>query len=428
MKHKVEVVTLPNGAKGLLIDVPDATVMNFDFNFRAGDYLSPAGKWDVAHILEHMVQGANKRFEKSSDFSKEFCRNGAYYNASTGTYDMSYEAECADFEAERILDLFCLTIEAPLLLKSEFLAEKSNIKEELKGLSNNHFWSLSLNLGAAMGFCEINYVEREKMLVNINLADVKKHYKNTHVASNLRFFIAGNISGRRHKILDRIKSMTLAPGTGRIDIVDEKLKGTAKPLLLSNPTVENVYYRWETVLDHVLTDPEDYASAALLGTLLGTMHSRIFGRARELGMVYSIHYGKYRTKNNQVWWIGGQVSPDNIYELFKLMSSELKSVARGNFTQKEIEEARQYALGNFQRSAQTVGQLLGGYYGRFVYEDQIEDYDKVPDMINAVTKKQVIESAKMLLNKNNPWGLGFYGATAKIKPDRLNTIIKNTYI
>ena len=68
MKHSVELVELASGAKGLLIDIPDASVVSFDFNFRAGDYLSPKGKWDTAHIMEHLVLGANSRYKKSRDF------------------------------------------------------------------------------------------------------------------------------------------------------------------------------------------------------------------------------------------------------------------------------------------------------------------------------------------------------------------------
>jgi hypothetical protein len=37
MKHTVEEIRLKNGARGLLIDVPDATVMSFQVQFRAGN-------------------------------------------------------------------------------------------------------------------------------------------------------------------------------------------------------------------------------------------------------------------------------------------------------------------------------------------------------------------------------------------------------
>ena len=428
MKHSVVKVRLNNGAEGLVIDVPDATVMCYDFNFRAGDYLSPKGKMDTAHILEHMVLGANKRYKKSSDFSKEFSKNGAYNNASTGKFHMSYEAECADFEAFRILDLLCVAIESPLLLESEFIAEKANVCEELKSRRNNHFSELSLTMGEAMGQCELTYGERAKQLGDINLSDIKKHYQKTHYAGNLRFFIAGNIGNRKNDILARIENMDIKSGGERLALPDEKLKSITNPLNIKNDSVENVFYRWETVQSHVLSDPEDEATGAFFATLMGTMHSRIFGAARERGLVYGINYGQYRTKNNSIWWVAGQVLPQNIDKLFTLISSELKSVANGNFTSQEMADARSYALGSFQKSIQTVSRLLYHYYGKFVFDGEIDDYYKVPAAIKAVTDKKVISMAIQCLQSSNLWGLGFLGATEEIDTNKLNKTIKSTYM
>lgn len=428
MKHTVTKVRLKNGAEGLVIDVPDATVMCYDFNFRAGDYLSPKGKMDTAHILEHMVLGANKRYKKSADFSKEFSKNGAYNNASTGKFHMSYEAECADFEALRILDLMCVAIESPLLLKSEFIAEKANVYEELKSRRNNHFTELSLNMGEAMGQCELTYGERAKQLANITLLDIKNHYQETHFAGNLRFFIAGNIGSRRQDILDRIENMDIKPGGERLVLPEEKLKALKTPLNIINDTVENIFYRWETVQSHVLSDSEDEATGAFFATLMGTMHSRIFGIARERGLVYGLNYGQYRTKNNSIWWVAGQVLPQNINSLFSLISSELNSVAKGNFTCQEMQDARAYALGSFQKSIQTVSRLLYHYYGKFVFDGEIDDYYKVPAAIKAVTNTKVINMAKQCLQSNNLWGLGFLGAIDQIDTVKLDKIIKSTYI
>ena len=39
MKHSVEEIILKNGAKGLFVHVPDATVLDVYLNFRAGEYL-----------------------------------------------------------------------------------------------------------------------------------------------------------------------------------------------------------------------------------------------------------------------------------------------------------------------------------------------------------------------------------------------------
>jgi predicted Zn-dependent peptidase len=147
MKHSVEEVVLLNGSRGLLIHVPNATVMSYDFEFRAGhDYCNNEDIYETPHIMEHMVLGANDAFPNARIFNAELEKNGAYSNASTSVYEISYEAECADFEWERILELMLLAITKPLFLADEFEAEAGNVREELTARSNNPFRHLSLEL------------------------------------------------------------------------------------------------------------------------------------------------------------------------------------------------------------------------------------------------------------------------------------------
>ena len=121
LKHSVEEVVLKSGAKGLFIDVPDASVMSFRINFRAGDIYTPSSeKWETAHIMEHLSLGANKKYPKARDYQMELDKNGAYSNASTAQAEMIYEGECADFEWEHFAELFVLGISKPLFLEDEF--------------------------------------------------------------------------------------------------------------------------------------------------------------------------------------------------------------------------------------------------------------------------------------------------------------------
>jgi len=146
MKHTVSELILPNGIRGLLVHIPDAQVMNFELNFRAGEYLVEEKKWEVPHLMEHILLGANTRFPRARDFQAEIEKNGAYSNASTSVYDITYEAECADFEWERVLELLIVSITEPLFLREEFTAEFGNVREELTARANNHFRHLSLAL------------------------------------------------------------------------------------------------------------------------------------------------------------------------------------------------------------------------------------------------------------------------------------------
>jgi predicted Zn-dependent peptidase len=422
MQHSVEQVELKNGAKGLLIDVLNATVMSFDFNFRAGDYLAPQGKWDTAHIMEHMVLGANKRYKSSIEFSKVFEQNGAYSNASTGSYHMSYVAECADFEAERILDLLCLSIEAPAFLRSEFKAEKANVREELKSRRNNHGHELSLAVSSRMGLSDLPYTERAKQLDAITLEDVVTHYKKTHTTSNLRFVIAGDIQKNRASIVERLEAIELTKGKGRIELPDEPLKTVVEPLVNQKSDVENLYYRYEVGLG-ILMKMEQIDAIGALGLLLfGSMHSRVFGKAREQGLVYGINYGDYGSRDTSLFYIGGQVLPENIEKLFVLISKELHAVADGGLTQEELDAIKLSSLGSFKRGTQTVGQLVDSYSPWFVFYDKVEDYYEVPNRINTLTVESIVKEAQRII-AHDTYSIGFAGDTKGIDARKLAKIL-----
>src|ERR1700755_1801610 len=226
MKHTVTEISLKNGAKGLLIHVPDASVMSFEFNFRAGEYLVlDPNKWETPHLMEHMLLGANERYPKSRVFQAEIEKNGAYSNASTSVYEISYEAECADFEWERILELMLLAITKPLFLADEFEAEAGNVREELTARSNNHFRHLSLELREQYGFMAKTDEERLKLMENVTVADVREHYERTHTSRNLRFISACNLTPKRQEAVQNALEHIGLPNNGtRIDLPNEKPK------------------------------------------------------------------------------------------------------------------------------------------------------------------------------------------------------------
>src|SRR4051794_5308622 len=179
MKHVVSEIVLKNGARGLLVHIPDASVMTFDLNFRAGEYLVEPEKWEVPHLMEHVLLGANELIPRARDFQAELEKNGAYSNATTGVYDITYEAECADFEWDRVLGMLLIAISKPLFLEDEFKAEFGNVQEEMAARSNNHFRRLSLEMREALGLIAKTDAERLELMDNVGVEDVRQHYKRT---------------------------------------------------------------------------------------------------------------------------------------------------------------------------------------------------------------------------------------------------------
>lgn len=418
MQHKVREVSLKNGVKGLLIDVPQATVMSYDFNLRAGYYLAEDGKWETPHVMEHLLCGANMEYRKARLFEAEVKKNGAYTNAYTNTYNVGYVGECADFEWDRVLNLIMLSMSKPMFLQTEFDAEMGNVKEELTGYLSNYFRQLGIALSERLGFLVTSDRTRLGKLSDITIDDVRKHYKKTHHLDNVRFAVAGNLKGRREELINIIEKKLELPSGEEIALPETKLKRQDTPLYVENTTVESLYVSFSMLLPRRISEPEIDALSALNGILTATMDSRILGEVRERGLAYYIFSSGSRGHDYSVWDFDFQVSPENAKAVLSIIVKHLKAVLNGDITQEDLKVSKNYALGSFQMGAQTVNSILNGYVYEYALTGETMDYYRVPDRIKRVTLPRV-SSIAQAFHDEALWDFGVLGGCGQAFVDDL---------
>jgi predicted Zn-dependent peptidase len=399
MKHTVEEVRLKNGAHGLLIDVPDATVMSFQFQFRAGNrYVADKSIYETAHIMEHMAFGANARFRDEHQFESEFTKNGAYHNAYTSDMSMVYVADCADFEWQRIFDLQRVSICQPRFNNDELEAEKGNVRSELTGYLNNHNRVLWPKVQQLLGEDVLTFNQRLKTIPQVKLKDIKEHHARTHTASNLRFVIAGRLLGRKSDIKRQLEEWELQEGERFEAPHDEFTAGN--PTLIRRKEASNLTFAWSMIVPRELTDEESDAMNCLDHILTGTMHSRIYGAARKKGLAYGMFSDTSVGFHDSSWDFGGQVNLDTASGLFDIIVRELRAVLEGKITEAEIDAAKSYALGRHQMGAQTVAQISNFYTNRYFADGVVKEYEKVPDSIKNTSRDLMITTAREFINHN----------------------------
>ena len=297
----------------------------------------------------------------------------------------------------------------PLFLKEEFEAEFGNVREELTARSNNHFRHLSLALRQSYGFAMKTDQDRLKLMANVELKDIREHYELTHTTSNMRFVIAGHLPIERRKLIKKaFDSIELPLGDGRFELTDERPISLEKPLYINNKTIENIYVYVDTFMSRRIRDPEVDALSLINTMLTETLYSRIFGAAREKGLIYGMSSGMEQTKDISGWWIGAQIMPKNAPALFDIIVRELTAVFKGKIKDEDITAAKQYAIGRYQRSGQTVGGTAAGYSNRYFFDDVIDDYYKIPERIKAVSRNRIIKITKEIFAENI-WGMGILG-------------------
>jgi predicted Zn-dependent peptidase len=261
--------------------------------------------------------------------------------------------------------------------------------------------------------------ERLELMNNVAIGDVREHYARTHTTPNMRFVIAGNITKKRRDTIDKLFANIELPEEGtRFDLPAERPTKLRKPVYVHNDTVENLYFYLDTFMHRRMSDTETDALNMANTMLTETLYSKILGAARERGLVYGMNSGLSQTRDATNWWFGAQVSDKNAPALFDIMVHELTQLVNGDIDEADIEATKQYALGRFQRSAQTVGGTAAGYASRYFFDDIIEEYERIPERIKAVTKDDIVAIARQFFH-DDLWGFGVLGACGEEFAEKL---------
>ena len=393
MKHSVEEITLKSGAKGILINIPGASVMSTRIQFRAGMMYAKNKKvYEIPHVVEHLAFGANAKFRDEQAFEAEFTKNGAYHNAWTSDVSVCYEAECADFEWERIMELQRVSICEPRFNEEELKSEKSNVRSELTGYMNDYYRLLWPKVQQAVGEDILDLSERIKTISNIELKDIREHYRRTHTAKNMLFVVAGKIRGRKRKIMRMLEDWNLKEGE-KFEIPVADLH-TSEAVSIRRKDASNVTFGFSLVTPRHLEPSEVFAMNCLNNILNGTTNSRIFGTARKRGLVYGMGSSIASNANSSYWDFDGEVNVENAEELFDLIQTELTKALNGEISEKDFDAAKSYALGRLQMGAQTVGQIADYYAESYFTNETIEKYYNMANLIRSVDKFKMVELAR----------------------------------
>ncbi|MDO4870806.1 MAG: pitrilysin family protein [Candidatus Saccharibacteria bacterium] len=425
MKHTVKEVVLKNGARGLFIDIPDATVMQYKFHFRAGNrQVKTPEIYETAHLMEHMSFGANAKFDCEQDYAAEFSKNGARNNAYTSDNSMVYLGVCADFEWERVLKLQQLAICQPRFSQSKLEAEQGNVRNELTGMLSSHSNLLWYKMQQILGDNILDLQQRLETINNIKLEDIVEHHTRTHTIENMRFLVAGRLANRERKLKQILESFRLPKG--ELLPIPKDEPHSHRAVLIKQQDGKSITFGISLILDRRLTKREAYVMMALNHILTGTTYSRIFGKAREKGLVYSMFSDYEQRYYDCSWDFAGQVMPETAEALFDLMIYELQQIAAGKIFKKEIDETKSYQLGSFQISTQTISQLVNFYTGTYFERDEIRSYATVPNYISKVSKAEIVALIKEFMT-NGHWALVGVGNVDQELIEKLNTKLQTVF-
>lgn len=419
MKHTYSELKLANGSRALLIDIPGSHVVNMVAGFNAGYMCAELDKAELPHLMEHTVAGANAKYASMKDFEAEIEKNGASNNAFTSHFFLGYEMECASFEFSRILELLTTEITTPAFKPIEIAAEVGNVREELnRNLTN--YGRVAYDQLAKKTLGRFSTEDGLSSLDSISRDDIIAYYRKTHTARNLRFIFAGDIKNNRKNIKLLESQLSAMPTGKRIPIVSEKPMHQQKPIL-KNVDIPQLYYHfWQ----HGPALPvSDEPALEILGIILtGRYKSWILGEARDRGLAYYVGSGSDTGIYHSNFSIMYNATPQNVPDLFRLIADKMSLAIAGQFTETEVDEAKNLLIGRRLRQYKTPGNLVSWYFYDFLGRDRINDFNDAIESIRKITPTDLARVTAKIFAKPN-WGLSLVGNISESEAQELHGIL-----
>ena len=409
MKHQVEIEILNNGARVLWIDVPDAKYLICDFHFEAGYRYARPEQYDLPHLLEHLFVTPKDWTEV--EFLSELVKNGAYYGAWTNDQRVRYEFQAPRFDWDRVIDLVISALNQPKFEPDYFAKELSVVEIELEDCLNHHSRLIYPIYAQATGIQAQTYADRLKNLPNITLADIQTYYSRFFTTDNLDVVICGDFRRIKPKLKAKIEALKLPRGQRQRLLFDRQHGGSH---LIYKKDVQNIDFTFVSILDQKMTIRQTTAMRFAIFALFSSAKSRIYSKAREQGIVYSIDGGRYNIEKSADFYIDGEVSHKHARALFQLIARELQTVLKTGFTEVELERARQAILGDLSMEDITPRGLYDFYRGRYLDFDELDDFNQYEQLVKSITLDEVNYIARQFITSDKKALVAVSNCQAKV--------------
>ena len=153
--------------------------------------------------------------------------------------------------------------------------------------------------------------------------------------------------------------------------------------------------------------------------------SRLFLKARNAGMAYTVNSGMYNGRDFAEFYIIDHTDPHLALQLFELCLTELGDIRDGNFTTEELERAIGYEAGGCDTEYETSRDLANWYAPLFSSDEPLYSPSEFAAAVRNVKKDDVVRVLDKFIAKDN-WMISLVGHGAKSKEAEFIHVIQES--
>jgi predicted Zn-dependent peptidase len=405
-----QVTTLSNGVRVATLTMPQTLGVSVGLWVGVGGRYEPARLSGVSHFIEHLLFKGTRR-RTARDISVEVESVGGYLNAFTGEEMTCFYAKAAREHLERLADVLCDMYLHPAFAAEELEKERGVIREEILMYRDqpqqyvhellNEIMFPNHPLGRAL----TGTVETVSAM---SRADVARYKAENYIAANTVAAVAGRcfhddvvelfegkLSGlNTTRSAPRFLPMRDRQRRARIRVHKKDVEQTQIALGVHGCSRHH---------------PDRYA-VKLLSILLGeNMSSRLFQVVREQhGLAYAIQSSAGFFADTGTFVISAGLDNKRLGKALRLIMRELRRATEKAPALRELENARNYALGQLKLSLESSTNQMMWLGEHLLSYGRVAEPSEVERGIKAVTAEDVRRVAAELFQPRR-WSVAVVG-------------------
>lgn len=305
---------------------------------------------------------------------------------------------------EDVIDFINEIVNRPFIVDGEFNPsmieiEKNALKDEIEARINDKKSYALLRCieemceGEPYSIDQTGYVDDLKSITAKDIADTYYDFIST---SNIYISIEGDFNEDR--VLEICKNKFKfnrgnIESIKREDIfkIPENITYTTEIMGMQQGKLVMGY---RTMVDY--KDYKKYYSLMVGNSIFGGgPHSKLFNNVREKeSMCYYAHSTLEKSKGLML--VSSGIELDLYEKALKLVTKELDDVKNGNFSDKDIENAKKSILNTFRASHDSISGESDFTYNQFISDTNLK-FEEVTDYISGVSREDIIEAMKNIV-------------------------------
>jgi zinc protease len=400
--NRVHRSVLANGLRLAVVPIADLRSTSVLLAVEAGQWFEPAGRPGIARLVaQTMLRGTTRR--DAAAWANELDALGAVARLDVGAHAAVFSAQCLGDDLGELLGLVAEAVRTPALADAEIefvrgqtLARLEKDERDTRAVSDRAWRQLVYPEGHPFHAPAIGDAG---VVRSATPAEIRAFHRSAIASDGAVLVVAGGTTAeaakdavgrafgdwpKRAKLLDtNYPPATLATTKRRVELVPDK---TQSDVIIGWPGLPR-------------TDPR-FTAARVTNMVYAadTFASRAGNVIRDqLGLAYYVFSAIGASRGQSPWIVRMGVNPQNVRRAVEVALDELRKITAGQIAEDDLAVAKDKLVGELDVALESPAGVAAMVLEAEMFDLGDDYFERYPRELRAVTKEQVVETARAFL-------------------------------